>query len=373
MKGNRVLQAIKNRTVLPAIKRRVQPAIEQGLKSASLIGSDISHSTLNTFHTILSKRKAEQAPLFSSPEEALGYQNGDLFKLSQEDVFAMYAKENNISLEKAMAELSDDDKEFILLAGKERQNFSESTPPVIIIDNFYDDPDSIRQFSLNQNFIKYNRFGWFTTELWPLLLEKWPLPREWLLDRFEGILGYPLCREYPNFELSSWQGSLHYKVTEPFYSRACVIHSHVSDSFMGFNAVIGLNPDGNAETTLWKNTKTGKCIAISRPLDSSSEVNFELCLRIPLLYNRCILFRNDVYHRGEPGWGTDVEDSRMFQTFLGLDPQINEEKTAASQDIVYKNNFHWWLDHNVKEGCDPDELKRVREIAHSAGTASFPS
>lgn len=338
-------------------------AIKQKLKAVPQKGSRLVRSAL-------SKVKPEQAPLFSSVQEALDYKDGDLFRLSPEDVLPMYAMENNISLQRAMEVLSKEEQEFIKLAGEKRQDLSNSTPPVMVIDNFYDDPDAIRQFALSQKYIKYNNFGWFTTELWPLMLKEWPLSREWILDRFESALGYPLHREFPYFDLCSWQGSLHYKVDTNANARACVIHSHVTDSFMGFNAVIGLNPQGNAETTLWKNTKTGKCVAISRPLDTRSEVDHELCLKIPLAYNRCILFRNDVYHRGELGWGSTVNDARLFQTFLGLDPQVDDEKTAASQEAVYKDNFNWWLTHSENQGCDVDEAKRIREIAASAGILS---
>jgi hypothetical protein len=44
--------------------------------------------------------------------------------------------------------------------------------------------------------------------------------------------------------------------------------------------------------------------------------NFELVYRIEGQFNRLILLRSDVWHLGESGFGKDISDCRLFQTFF---------------------------------------------------------
>src|SRR5438552_19100897 len=63
--------------------------------------------------------------------------------------------------------------------------FERRTPHFVIVDNFYKDPDNVRNFALNQEFAPDNRFykGTRTAErfLWPTLREE-----------FERLLGRPI-------------------------------------------------------------------------------------------------------------------------------------------------------------------------------------
>lgn len=183
----------------------------------------------------------------------------------------------------------------------------------IIIDNFYEDVDAVREMALNMDFgVPGNYPGRRTdpayTESTKNLIQNairpaageityWP-------DSYTGAFQYTTSRD------RSW------------------IHADDGTTWAG---VIYLTPDAplSAGTGLYRHKETGLDKAPKRPdgstdtelldkinKDSQDMTKWELVDRIGNKYNRLILYKGDLFHMSLDYFGQDMQDGRLFQTFF---------------------------------------------------------
>ena len=197
-------------------------------------------------------------------------------------------------------------------------------PNIIVVDDFYDNPDEVRQFALNANYPEpaenYTYPGKNSVDnFYPLSLHK----------KFESILHQDLVPATPNgyFRLSLEKDSFRQDV-------------HV-DPAWEYGAVYYTNPPeqciDEAGTSFWIHNKTKmESLSIGNEvpkrvfgfscskeqwwttvygegLDRSKWTRYFLS---PMKHNRIVIFRTDLWHSHNYNFGNTIEDGRIVQLFF---------------------------------------------------------
>jgi hypothetical protein len=210
---------------------------------------------------------------------------------------------------------------------------------IIVVENFYTDPDNVRKYALKQNY--YNPYQPNTIET-PHWSTTWYRP--WaecpfkqspsLLPALEQIVGETIDRvhwqnTYPTDEESKpivkdprgreaclWNCSFHVKF-DSGQRLGMGVHNHVTDGWNsvgedGWAGIIYLGPAPLAGGLhLWKNIDHARRFDWMTPPS-----NWNLVDRFGNIANRLLLCRGDLPHSGANGWGDSIETGRMFQTFF---------------------------------------------------------
>ena len=224
---------------------------------------------------------------------------------------------------------------------------SGNTGPFLWVqDDFYPDPEAIRRLALAQPFFQYS----------PPLAEQVGVKRAqrsrgsppWLATALLRYWGRPVAQPHPGFRYApesvrsaleaaigeridaaswdsmgdGWNGAFHLQYAPPPGTRSAVHHHYKPGDVepRGWSGVVYLNPDApaSAGTTIWRDRQTGMCVAAKGVRFTRDPDRFELALRISNRFNRLVLFRENVLHRSEPGFGSSPEDGRLTQTFFFL-------------------------------------------------------
>lgn len=188
-------------------------------------------------------------------------------------------------------------------------NLSGSIPPnndvrpsIIIIDNFYKDPDAIREMALKQEFnIKGNYPGGRTKSF----------ATEEMKRRFEIIIGKTIT-----YWPEQYNGSFQYTTSQ----NSSWIHRDMTD----YSGLIFLSkqPPPNSGTVIYKHKRLNKIYADNKDdeaamsNDSRNYDAWEIMDVIGNRYNRCILFDGWMSHCSNEYFGNDMYDGRLFQTFF---------------------------------------------------------
>lgn len=175
---------------------------------------------------------------------------------------------------------------------------------VIIIDDFYSNPDEVREFALQQEFsIKNNYPGQRTKSF---LNESTKEGLQKIVEPFAGkVINW--------YEEDGGTGSFQYTTS---LDRSWM---HV-DNFNSWAGVCYLTPDAplSGGTGLFKHKKENTMYDLSRPLGSESQdmTKWEMVDRIGNVYNRLVLYRADIYHTSLDYFGSNLQDGRLFQVFF---------------------------------------------------------
>lgn len=236
-----------------------------------------------------------------------------------------------------------------LFSDPERSAEDNVGPYILVKDNFYRDPQSVRRLALEQRFFQYSppladQVG---AEVAQAYATKFPDPRPaWLsssLLRFRGqqvshpqpgyrhapaalresiaeLLGEDVTEETWDEMGDWWNGAFHI-MRESWTPGRGSIHHHYKQGDVaprGWSGLVYLTPDAPAEvgTTIWRDKTTGKCIAAKGAIFTQDFSKFELALLVENRFNRLVLFRENVLHRAEHGFGTTNETARLTQTFF---------------------------------------------------------
>ena len=226
---------------------------------------------------------------------------------------------------------------------------SDNEPPyVIVVDHFYDDPGFIRELALRQSYYQYSpplaesvgeqrarewhkenplRKGtWSASALLTYLGKPVNKPHfgfrydaEWLLVKLEGIVNQQIDRETWH-ELGDWWNGAFSLIDRGWTSDDGSIHHHYKELDVypqGWSGVVYLspNPDQSAGTSIWRHKKTGKCIAAYGPTFSANRDDYQLAFLAENRWNRLVLFRENVLHSAEHGFG-EGRDARLTQTWF---------------------------------------------------------
>ena len=192
---------------------------------------------------------------------------------------------------------------------------------VIIIDNFYQDPDEVREFALSQEFgVRGNYPG----------------------NRTESFLNDEL-KHYINSIIEPHDGKITYwgaNDGQDMYTGAFQITTSAdrtwihSDSTTGWAGVCYLSPNAphTGGTGLFRHKETGvyreprdvngeRASFNEEPLslmenDYQDYTKWELVDTVGNVYNRLVLYRGDIFHASLDYFGHDNESGRLFQTFF---------------------------------------------------------
>ena len=180
---------------------------------------------------------------------------------------------------------------------------------IIVIDNFYKDPYAIRNKVLNNT--EFNVKGNYPGFRTDCLLD-WDEFSN-IKERFENIVGkkikywprnYNASFQYVTEDMSSW---IHRDLTE-------------------WSAVVYMTPD--APFDAGTNTYSHKQLKIEKESEGTSEQiqklnvdsrnydNWYMVDSIGNKFNRCILFKGKRSHQSGTYFGTNKENSRLFQTYF---------------------------------------------------------
>jgi hypothetical protein len=216
---------------------------------------------------------------------------------------------------------------------------------IVIIEDFYRNPDEIRKYALDQQYYTpyehpdcvksgtaqptwwastYRNFDdcpfKSSTELRGSLsaavgeeidMEHWR--SSFPVDEHSR----PLLREGGQSVGCLWNCSFHVKPSNGQLLGEGV-HNHVTDGWNGVGedgwaGLLYLNADASLDggLYLWQNVDPARNFEWMTPADQ-----WRLVDRVANRYNRLTLVRGDIPHSGAGGWGNSLQTGRMYQTFF---------------------------------------------------------
>ena len=185
---------------------------------------------------------------------------------------------------------------------------------LITTDDFYQDPDPVRQYALNQEFTVYGNYPGQRTH--PVFYDSLKDSIQYLVQHAGGKI--------TQFEEFEYNTSFQYTTAKD----SSWIHSDQTTMWAG---VCYLTPDAplTAGTALYKHKATGLYKAAIKAdgsydsklmdkiyLDSRDLSKWEMVDIVGNKYNRLILYRGDLFHSSLDYFGTNQYDGRLFQTFF---------------------------------------------------------
>lgn len=170
----------------------------------------------------------------------------------------------------------------------------------LVIDNFYSNPDIVRDFALSQEFsVKGNYPGSRTKSfLTPDVKELIQLAIE------------PLAGKVTNWNDDSYSGA--------FQLTTCFDRTWIhADTFNTWAGVLYLTPNAplSGGTGLFKHKKTDQ-YGGENDKNGHDYTEWDLVDRFANKYNRLIMYRADLYHASLDYFGTSNADGRLFQVFF---------------------------------------------------------
>lgn len=198
--------------------------------------------------------------------------------------------------------------------------------PVAIIENFYENPDAIREFALKQTYtfchernnVKYVYPGSRTKDIFDL----------------DPALQAEICKKLVSVFHNSEYDSMRWGISTNFQSvteeyKEGVIHTDHNTIFAG---VLYLTPDAplNAGTSLYRKgptfdeAKYKAALALNDKefregkivMNTEHHSMFEEIVRVNNVYNTLIIYEGRHYHSANDFFGKTLEDSRLSQVFF---------------------------------------------------------
>lgn len=186
---------------------------------------------------------------------------------------------------------------------------------LIITDDFYQNPDEVREYALSQEFsVRGNYPGQRTS---PVFYDGLKNSIQYIIQQAGGKItqfeefDYNTAFQYTTIEDKSW------------------IHADQTTKWAG---VCYLTPDApiTAGTALYKHKETGLYRAATNPdgsynkelmdkiyeKDCNDVSKWEMVDIVGNKYNRLVLYRGDLFHSSLDYFGTNKYDGRLFQTFF---------------------------------------------------------
>lgn len=171
----------------------------------------------------------------------------------------------------------------------------------MIIDNFYTNPDNVRDFALSQDFnVKGNYPGQRTAPYLP--------------DDVKSAISFWMR---PAGAITNWHESSGY--TGAFQIATAQDRTWIhSDHYNMWAGVCYLTPDApySGGTGLYRHKETGLHRRKDRDFEGYDYTKWDLFDRIGNKYNRLILYRGDLFHASLDYFGSDLKTGRLFQTFF---------------------------------------------------------
>ncbi len=177
---------------------------------------------------------------------------------------------------------------------------NRNIPQLIVVDQFYENPDEVRDYALKQEFVTNiaSHKGRRTTK---------DFNNDVIKMRFEELLGKPIIKwDY------KWNGCFQYCIAED----PLVIHCDQQR----YAAMVYLHPEApcSTGTSFWRH-KEIKCQYYRGNAFKNGNYDFtpfEEVDRIGNIYNRLVIFDAQMIHAASQYFGREMNDSRLFQIFF---------------------------------------------------------
>jgi hypothetical protein len=172
---------------------------------------------------------------------------------------------------------------------------------LIIVDNFYNNPDNVRSFALQQEFSVRGNFPGVRT-------------KSFFTDDVKEAIEFNMQfagKITNSFDHSGYTGS--FQITTAI--DRTWIHSDPHNMWAG---VCYLTPDApcSGGTGLFRHRVTGEHSRITIDHEGYDHTKWELFDRIGNRYNRLIIYRGDLFHASLDYFGDNLQNGRLFQTFF---------------------------------------------------------
>jgi len=200
---------------------------------------------------------------------------------------------------------------------------------IIVIDNFYDDPDQVREVALQQEYLPCNE---------PSMSGNWPGYRS---RKFLHNIDETIFNEFRNKLLDNllWNNPVKYEgyIETNFqvcleengdswvhYDRGPMEITHVGVVYLNPNPpsnsgtiIYDFNEEHRAEWMEYSNNEQDLWFTLNRK-DDLERFNkfFTENITIPNKYNRCIIYGPWRWHKSDQYFGHNLETGRMIQPFF---------------------------------------------------------
>lgn len=172
---------------------------------------------------------------------------------------------------------------------------------LMIIDNFYSNPDEVRSFALSQEFDVIGNFPGARTKSF-LTLEIKSAIQHWM--NFAGKIT-------TWFEDSGYSGSFQIATAED----RTWIHTDYNNMWAG---VCYLTPDApiSSGTAFYRHNATGHYRSVEESYEAYDYTKWNKVDVIGNKFNRLIIYRGDLFHASLDYFGNNLQSGRLFQTFF---------------------------------------------------------
>jgi hypothetical protein len=198
--------------------------------------------------------------------------------------------------------------------------------PVTVLDNFFDDPDKVRRWALQQ-------------EYFPDSDGRWPGLRSKQIYELDDPLFQMTCRKFFSqfFDLRldqeiQWQVSMNFQIVHEGYDSGWI---HSDEETAQITGIIYLSPNSNLnggtsiyreKTNLIQNVyrngkykedsyKNNMTIEDAKKYKEEHNAQYEETIRVSNVYNRLISFDSHLHHAAQDFFG-EGEDSRLTLVFF---------------------------------------------------------
>lgn len=217
--------------------------------------------------------------------------------------------------------------------------------PVTVIQDFYNNPDEIRKYALQQ---KYT----YRHEVKDDVGYVYPGGRTRELRELSQSLYEKVCKKLisvfhiPEHDVMQWQIKTSFQIVEGEYGHG-LIHQDQNTVFAG---VLYLTPDAPLDggTSLFRKNatyndalyweaikKNDENFKNKAPIDFSYHSMFDEVVRMNNVYNTLILFEGDMHHCANQFFGETKDNARMAQVFFIT--KINANKQSSFPILRVKN------------------------------------
>ena len=198
--------------------------------------------------------------------------------------------------------------------------------PVTVLDNFFDDPDAVRELAIQQKFEVDS-------------LARWPGKRTKPIHEISTELHTMLCARlfslFYDFRVDnlSWAVDATFQKVDASYKEGW-IHSDAKDSVLSAIIYLTPNADINSGTSIYRRKKENK-FANTKNNDKkmaylAGEINnvdiekyrlennsqFEETIKVGNVYNRLIAFDSQLFHAAQSFFGNEEEDNERLTLVL---------------------------------------------------------
>jgi len=196
-----------------------------------------------------------------------------------------------------------------------KSGFTNASKSLIIVDNFYNDPDIIRDYVIKKVKFDYSEYHTGKRSLDRFILEG-------TKEKFEELLGCPILNwNHPNYANGKFQ--------------YCTSYDHVVYHIdtQNYAAMVYLTPDAPLQTgtasyrskltgaTRFDNGETGELYqktfkGVSNELNFYDKTSWEEVDRVANVYNRLVMFDSKRLHSATEYFGDALENARLFHLFF---------------------------------------------------------